>query len=71
MAERGFSGKLPTATYQTRIRSFSDVERAASCAPCPGATEHPGSLPDAHALHHHRPANPQVYVHHVHPSHHP
>ena len=37
----------------------------------PVQTEHPGSLPDAHALHHHRPANPQIYVHQVHPSHHP
>ena len=32
MAERDFSGKLPTATYQTRIRSYSDVERAAGDA---------------------------------------
>ena len=32
MAERGFSGKLPTATYQTRIRSYSGVERAAGDA---------------------------------------
>ncbi len=28
-------------------------------------------LPNALALHHHRPANPQIYVHLVHPSHHP
>ena len=29
LAERGLSGKPPTATYQTRVRSYSDVERAA------------------------------------------
>ena len=32
MAERGLSGKPPTATYQTRVRSYSDVERAAGDA---------------------------------------
>ena len=30
-----------------------------------------GDLPNALALHHHRPANPKIYVHSVHPSHHP
>ena len=30
-----------------------------------------GDLPNTHPLHHHRPANPQIYVHSVHPSHHP
>ena len=30
-----------------------------------------GDLPNALALHHHCPANPQIYVHSVHPSHHP
>ena len=29
--------------------------------------KHPRSLLDAHPLHHHRPANPQIYVHLVHP----
>ena len=28
----------------------------------PVQPEHPGGSPDAHALHHHRPANPQIYV---------
>ena len=37
----------------------------------PVQTEHPGSLPNAHPIHHHCPANPQIYVHAVHPSHHP
>ena len=32
MAERGLSGKPPSATYQTRVRSYSDVERAAGDA---------------------------------------
>ena len=30
-----------------------------------------GDLPNTLTLHHHRPANPQIYVHSVHPSHHP
>ena len=30
-----------------------------------------GDLPNTLTLHHHRPANPQIYVHLVHPSHHP
>ena len=30
-----------------------------------------GNLPNTLTLHHHRPANPQIYVHAVHPSHHP
>ena len=33
--------------------------------------EHPGSLPDAHAFHHYRPADPQIHVHSIHPSHRP
>ena len=37
----------------------------------PVQTEHPGCFPNTLALHHHRPANPQIYVHSVHPSHHP
>ena len=32
MAERGLSGKPPTATYQTRVRGYSDVERRAGDA---------------------------------------
>ena len=32
MAERGLSGKPPTATYQTRVRSYSGVEREAGDA---------------------------------------
>ena len=30
-----------------------------------------GDLPNTLTLHHHRPANPQIHVHAVHPSHHP
>ena len=30
-----------------------------------------GDLPNTLTLHHHRPANPKIYVHLVHPSHHP
>ena len=30
-----------------------------------------GDLPNTLTLHHHHPANPQIYVHSVHPSHHP
>ena len=30
-----------------------------------------GDLPNTLTLHHHRPANPQIYVHLIHPSHHP
>ena len=30
-----------------------------------------GDLPNTLTLHHHCPANPQIYVHSVHPSHHP
>ena len=37
----------------------------------PVQTEHPSRLPDAHPLHHHRPADRQIYVHSVHPWHHP
>ena len=37
----------------------------------PVQAKRPRSLLDAHPLHHHRPANPQIYVHLVHPSHHP
>ena len=37
----------------------------------PVQPEHPGSLPNAHAFHHHCPANPQIDVHAVHPWHHP
>ena len=37
----------------------------------PVQPKYPGGFPDAHALHHHRPANPQIYVHAVHPWHHP
>ena len=31
-AERGVPGKPPTATYQTRVRNYSGVERAAGDA---------------------------------------
>ena len=34
----------------------------------PVQTEYPGCFPHAHPLHHHRPANPQIYVHLIHPS---
>ena len=37
----------------------------------PVQAESPGGIPYAHPLHHHRPANPEIYVHLVHPSHHP
>ena len=37
----------------------------------PVQTKLPGNLPNTLALHHHRPANPHIYVHAVHPSHHP
>ena len=37
----------------------------------PVQAEHPGRLPDAHPLHHDCLADPQIYVHLVHPSHHP
>ena len=37
----------------------------------PVQTKLSGDLPNTLTLHHHRPANPQIYVHSVHPSHHP
>ena len=42
-----------------------------ACRTVPVQAELSGGFPNAHALHHHRPANPQIYVHCVHPSHHP
>ena len=37
----------------------------------PVQPEHLGGFPDAHALHHHRPADPQIRFHLVHSWHHP
>ena len=37
----------------------------------PVQTKLSGNLPNTLTLHHHRPANPQIHVHAVHPSHHP
>ena len=46
--------------------------RPPSCAHgVPVMTEHPGGLPDAHTVHHHGPANTQIRLHVIHPSHHP
>ena len=37
----------------------------------PVQAKRPGCFPHAHPIHHHRPSDPQIYVHSVHPSHHP
>ena len=57
---------------QTAAAMAGMSERSARKWQCgPVQTEHPGCFPHAHPIHHHRPANPQIYVHLIHPSHHP
>ena len=53
---------LPRVALRRRIRQHL-AHRV------PMHVEHPGSLPNAHSLHHAGPAHPKIYVHVKHPSH--
>ena len=56
------SGDLQTVSRGTVSRTGPPARRG---------QKRPGSLANTLTLHHHRPANPQIYVHLEHPSHHP
>ena len=51
---------MPQVTWQDRV-----CQHLAHRVPV--HTKHPGSVPNAHPLHHHRPTNLQIEVHRVHP----